>query len=100
MSEKQPNIIVSLRDNFGWEEVGCYDGGVLRGAETPRIEQLASEELRLLNYKRRSAVHFQPLGPADRTPRNPLGHEVQQEYAWLVSLGDLGDVAMTRTATG
>ena len=34
----QPNIVVFFWDNFGWGELGCYGGGVLRGAATPRIE--------------------------------------------------------------
>jgi arylsulfatase len=37
-------------DNLGWGEVGVYGGGILRGAETPRIDELASEGLRLLNF--------------------------------------------------
>jgi arylsulfatase len=47
---KQPNIIVFFWDNFGWGELGCYGGGVLRGAPTPRIDRLASEGLQLLNF--------------------------------------------------
>ena len=35
---KQPNIVVFFWDNFGWGELGCYGGGVLRGAPTPRID--------------------------------------------------------------
>ena len=37
-------------DNLGWGEPGCYGGGVLRGAATPRIDSLAAEGLRLLNF--------------------------------------------------
>jgi arylsulfatase len=37
-------------DNFGWGELGCYGGGILRGAPTPRIDALAQEGLRLLNF--------------------------------------------------
>ena len=50
MSEKKPNIVFFLWDNFGWGELGCYGGGVLRGAATPRIDGLAAEGLRLLNF--------------------------------------------------
>ena len=35
MADKQPNIVVFFWDNFGWGELGCYGGGVLRGAPTP-----------------------------------------------------------------
>ena len=47
---KQPNIIYFFWDNFGWGELGCYGGGVLRGARTPRIDGLAAEGLQLLNH--------------------------------------------------
>ena len=46
----QPNIVFLLADNLGYGEPGCYGGGILRGAATPRIDRLASEGLRLLNY--------------------------------------------------
>ena len=50
MSAQQPNMVVFLWDNFGWGELGCYGGGVLRGAATPQIDKLAAEGLRLLNF--------------------------------------------------
>ncbi len=37
-------------DNFGYGELGCYGGGILRGGATPRIDKLATEGMRLLNY--------------------------------------------------
>ena len=46
----KPNIVVMMVDNLGWGELGCYGGGELRGAATPRLDQLASEGMRLLNY--------------------------------------------------
>ncbi|UVE19538.1 arylsulfatase [Pseudomonas sp. LS44] len=46
----QPNIVVILIDNLGYGELGVYGGGVLRGAETPRIDQLAAEGVRLTNF--------------------------------------------------
>ena len=45
---KKPSIVFILMDNLGYGEVGCYGGGVLRGAPTPRIDKLASEGTRLL----------------------------------------------------
>ena len=50
VSDKQPNIVVFFWDNLGWGEVGCYGGGIFRGAPTPRIDRLAAEGLRLLNF--------------------------------------------------
>lgn len=46
----QPNIVFILMDNLGYGEVGCYGGGILRGAATPRIDRLAGEGMRLLNF--------------------------------------------------
>jgi len=47
---KKPNVVLILMDNFGWGELGVYGGGVLRGAPTPRIDSLAAEGMRLLNF--------------------------------------------------
>ena len=37
------NIVLVLMDNLGYGELGVYGGGVLRGAPTPRVDQLASD---------------------------------------------------------
>jgi arylsulfatase A-like enzyme len=47
---KTPNIVFILTDNLGYGELGVYGGGILRGAPTPRIDELASEGMRLLNF--------------------------------------------------
>jgi arylsulfatase A-like enzyme len=47
---RKPNILFILVDNLGWGELGCYGGGELRGAPTPRLDRMASEGLRLQNY--------------------------------------------------
>ena len=49
-TDRPPNIVYVFYDNFGWGELGCYGGGILRGAETPRIDGLAAEGTRLLNF--------------------------------------------------
>jgi arylsulfatase len=46
----KPNIVFMLADNLGYGELGCYGGGILRGAATPRLDRLAGEGLRLLNF--------------------------------------------------
>jgi arylsulfatase len=48
--DRQPNIVLVFMDNFGWGELGSYGGGILRGAPTPRIDRLADEGMRLLNF--------------------------------------------------
>lgn len=47
---RQPNIVFIFADNLGYGELGCYGGGILRGAPTPRIDKLAAEGTRLLNF--------------------------------------------------
>ena len=49
-ADKKPNIVFVLMDNLGYGEVGVYGGGILRGAPTPRIDKLAAEGTRLLNF--------------------------------------------------
>ena len=44
-----PNIVFVLLDNLGYGELGCYGGGVVRGAPTPRIDAFAAEGMRLTN---------------------------------------------------
>ena len=42
----KPNIVFILTDNLGYGEIGCYGGGVTRGAATPRIDSLANDGMR------------------------------------------------------
>src|SRR5712664_2751949 len=46
----KPNVVFILADNVGYGALGPYGGGELRGAPTPRIDQLAREGLRLTQY--------------------------------------------------
>lgn len=45
-----PNIVYFLVDNLGYGELGCYGGGVLRGADTKRIDAFSREGMKLLNF--------------------------------------------------
>jgi arylsulfatase A-like enzyme len=47
---RKPNLVLMLMDNLGYGELGIYGGGILRGAVTPRIDRLAGESTRLLNF--------------------------------------------------
>ena len=49
-TNKQPNIVLIFLDNFGWGEPGFNGGGITRGTETPRMDQVAAEGLRLTNF--------------------------------------------------
>lgn len=44
------NVVYFHVDNLGYGELGCYGGGILRGADTRRIDQFAREGFQLLNY--------------------------------------------------
>ncbi|HVJ22894.1 MAG TPA: sulfatase-like hydrolase/transferase, partial [Burkholderiales bacterium] len=66
----QPNIILILADNLGWGELGCYGGGALRGAPTPRIDRLATEGLQFLNFNVESDCV--PTRSALMTGRHPI----------------------------
>src|SRR5690349_11542074 len=48
--QQKPNIVFILADNIGYGDIGAYGGGELRGAPTPRIDQLAREGLRFTQY--------------------------------------------------
>lgn len=49
-SQEKPNIVIVFLDNFGYGEPGFNGGGILRGTETPRMDKLANEGLRLTNF--------------------------------------------------
>ena len=49
-AQNQPNIIFMLSDNLGYGDLGCYGGGIIRGAPTPNIDQLAAEGIRFTNF--------------------------------------------------
>ena len=55
----KPNIVLINMDNFGYGELGCYGGGITRGAPTPRIDKLAREGLRLTNFNVEAQCTFQ-----------------------------------------
>ena len=69
-SERQPHIVLVLADNLGWGELGCYGGGTLRGAPTPRIDSLADEGLKCLNFNVESDCV--PTRSALMTGRHPI----------------------------
>ncbi|MGR7950897.1 arylsulfatase [Alcaligenes sp. RM2] len=66
----QPNIVLIMADNLGWGELGCYGGGALRGAPTPRIDALAKQGILLHNYNVESDCV--PTRSALMTGRHPI----------------------------
>jgi arylsulfatase A-like enzyme len=49
-ADKKPNVVFILADNVGYGDLGCYGGGELRGAPTPRLDQLAQQGMRLTQF--------------------------------------------------
>src|SRR5258707_13750787 len=48
--QPRPNILFILADNLGYGDLGVYGGRELRGAPTPRIDELAAQGLRLTQF--------------------------------------------------
>lgn len=91
-----PNIVLILADNLGWGELGCYGSAGFRGAQTPRIDKLASEGLRMLNFNVESDCV--PTRSALMTGRHPIRTGAMQSIPaglpqgllpWEITLGQL-----------
>ncbi len=67
---EKPNVVVMVMDNLGWGEIGVYGGGILRGAETPRLDKLAAEGMRFLNFN--VETQCTPSRSALMTGRHPI----------------------------
>jgi len=70
IAAKKPNVVVMMVDNLGWGELGVYGGGELRGAPTPRLDKLAQEGMRLLNFN--VEPQCTPTRSAFMTGRRPI----------------------------
>jgi arylsulfatase len=99
--EGRPNIVLVFMDNFGWGELGVYGGGILRGAPTPRIDRLADEGMRLLNFNveaqctpSRAAIltgrYAIRTGNATIPIETPVYGLTQWEYTMAEMLSDVG----------
>ncbi|KAF5597929.1 arylsulfatase A [Fusarium pseudocircinatum] len=92
----KPNIVLILADNLGWGELGCYGGGSLRGAATPRIDKLATEGLPLRNFNVES--DSVPTRSALMTSRHPIRTGCRQSvpagFPTVASVGTLLQVGV------
>jgi arylsulfatase A-like enzyme len=95
-SGKRSNIVFMLTDNLGYGELGCYGGGILRGAPMPRIDSLASEGMRLLNFNveaqctpSRSAFITGRFAIRSGTYEVPIGGVPDGLTQWEVSIAEL-----------
>lgn len=100
-AQKQPNVVLILMDNLGWGELGCYGGGIIRGAPTPKIDKLATEGMRLLNFNveaqctpSRAALltgrYAIRTGNASIPIESPLYGLTQWEYTLAEMFSDVG----------
>jgi arylsulfatase len=92
----KPNIVFILMDNLGYGELGCYGGGILRGAATPRIDKLATEGTRLLNFNveaqctpSRSALVTGRFAIRSGTYSVPIGGGLEGLTQWEVTIAEL-----------
>jgi arylsulfatase len=65
-AQDRPNVVIMLSDNVGYDDIGAYGAGEIRGMPTPRIDQLASEGLRLNTVLCGAGLHAIPSGAHDR----------------------------------
>ena len=101
----KPNIVFILMDNLGYGEVGCYGGGIVRGAATPRIDKLATEGTRLLNFNveaqctpSRSAILTGRYSIRSGTHSVPIGGGIEGLTQWEVTIAELLSSAGYSTA--
>jgi arylsulfatase A-like enzyme len=95
-ADKKPNIVFILTDNVGYGELGVYGGGILRGAPTPRIDKLAAEGMRLLNFNveaqctpSRSALMTGRFAIRSGTYEVPIGGVPDGLVQWEISIAKL-----------
>jgi arylsulfatase A-like enzyme len=96
VTNQKPNIVFILVDNLGYGELGVYGGGILRGAPTPRIDQLASEGTRLLNFNveaqctpSRSALMTGRFSIRSGTYAVPIGGVADGLTLWEITIAEL-----------
>lgn len=95
-ADRRPNIVVMLADNLGYGELGVYGGGILRGAPTPRIDALARDGMRLLNFNveaqctpSRSALMTGRFAIRSGTYEVPIGGGPDGLTLWEVTIAEL-----------
>lgn len=79
---EKPNVVIMMVDNLGFGELSSY--GSVRGVETPNLDKLASEGIRLTNFN--VEPQCTPTRSAFMTSRRPL-RTATQEVVWGMDYG-------------
>jgi hypothetical protein len=100
-----PNVLFFHVDNLGLGELGCYGGGMVRGADTRRIDGFAREGLQLWHYiaepqctPSRSALMTGRYAVRSGTHTIAAGGETGGIVAWERTMGDILSEAGYATA--
>ena len=95
-AKDKPNIVLIFMDNFGWGEPGFNGGGIIRGAATPRLDQLADEGLRLTNFNvevqctpSRSALMTGRYAIRSGNAAVPLGEGIYGLVQWEETMAEM-----------
>ena len=95
-AQEKPNIVLVFMDNFGWGEPGFNGGGIIRGAATPKLDQLAAEGMRLTNFNvesqctpSRSAIMSGRYAVRSGNGTIPLGGGVYGLVQWEVTMAEM-----------
>ena len=95
-AQDKPNILLVFMDNFGWGEPGFNGGGIVRGAPTPRLDEIADEGLRLTNFNvevqctpSRSALMTGRYAIRSGNATVPLGEGVYGLVQWEVTMAEM-----------
>ena len=95
-SQNKPNVVIVFMDNFGWGEPGFNGGGITRGAETPQMDKLADEGMRLTNFNvevqctpSRSALMTGRYAVRSGNSTVPMGEGVYGLVQWEVTMAEM-----------
>ncbi len=95
-TSSKPNIVFILMDNLGYGEVGCYGGGITRGAPTPNVDKLAKEGSIFTNFNveaqctpSRAAIITGRYSIRSGTHTVPMGGEKDGLTQWEVTIAEL-----------